>query len=211
MNKKKLVTTLGSLALVGAIGVGATLAYFSDQATEVKNTFSLTEGLDIELDESDQSGTSYIADTTETKKRVKTNNYLNVAPGQTLYKDPQVTVVKNETPQWVFMSVLESENVIVKDYSVEWTEMDSDVTGVKVYYMAVNSNTQDQHTDVDTNYLQPGVQLPKLFEHVTVTNTDDPGLKLDDIKVKAATIQQEGYTVEEAYQLAKDFLTSFSE
>ena len=50
MNKKKLFT-FGSLALVGTIGVGATLAYLSDTAGELKNTFTVGENIEILLQE----------------------------------------------------------------------------------------------------------------------------------------------------------------
>lgn len=220
MNKKKLMTTFGSLALVGAVAVGATLAYFSDTTGPVTNTFNMTQGLDIELDESDQSGTNYKNDTTATKLRVTSNTYNNVAPGQTLYKDPQVTVVNYETPQWVFMSVKENGNVTVDQYnkgSGAWTELTSGVEGVKVFYMEVTSTTPDAHSGVDTNYVAPGKQLPKLFTNVTVIDTDDASLDLGDIKVKAATIQKEGFdTAQDAYNVTKDgatpiktFLTTF--
>lgn len=221
MNKKKLMTTFGSLALVGAVAVGATLAYFSDTTGPVTNTFNMTQGLNIELDESDQSGTNYKNDTTATKQRVTSNTYDNVAPGQTLYKDPQVTVVNYETPQWVFMSVKENDNVTVDRYNTgngAWTELTSGVEGVKVFYMEVTSTTSDAHSGVDTNYVAPGKQLPKLFTNVTVIDTDDASLGLGDIKVKAATIQKEGFdTAVEAYNVTKDddstpiktFLTSF--
>ena len=51
MNKKKLGVTLGSLALVGAIGFGATLAYLSDTAGTLTNTFVVGDNISIELDE----------------------------------------------------------------------------------------------------------------------------------------------------------------
>ena len=50
MNKKKLGVTLGSLALVGAIGFGATLAYLSDQTQTLNNTFVIGDKIDIELE-----------------------------------------------------------------------------------------------------------------------------------------------------------------
>lgn len=221
MNKKKLITTLGSLALVGAIGVGATLAYFSDTTNVVKNTFSMTEALDIELDESNQSGTNYKNDTTSTTKRVQTNDYVNVAPGQTLYKDPQVSVIKKSTPQYVFMSVKENDNVTVKDYNTtSWKEIPSGVENVKVFYMEVDNNTIDQVAN-DTNYIATNsTQLPKLFEHVQVADTDTKIENLGNIQVKAATIQKEGFdSASDAFNVTKDddstpiktFLTTFTD
>ena len=51
-NKKKLITTIASLALVGAISIGATLAYLSAQTDVMTNTFtSVGSNLSIQLRE----------------------------------------------------------------------------------------------------------------------------------------------------------------
>ena len=41
MKNKKLLTTLGAVALLGAIGVGSTLAYLTDTTGTVTNTFTV--------------------------------------------------------------------------------------------------------------------------------------------------------------------------
>lgn len=74
MNKKKLGVTLGSLALVGAIGFGATLAYLSDQTQTLNNTFVIGDKIDIELDEKDITSTTG-------ERTQEGNDYLNVLPG----------------------------------------------------------------------------------------------------------------------------------
>ena len=43
MKKAKLLTMLGAVALIGAIGVGSTLAYLSSTTDEVVNTFTVGE------------------------------------------------------------------------------------------------------------------------------------------------------------------------
>ena len=43
-NKKKLITTIASLALVGAISIGATLAYLNAQSQQMTNTFTPKDG-----------------------------------------------------------------------------------------------------------------------------------------------------------------------
>ncbi len=41
MRNKKLLTTLGAVTLIGAIGFGSTLAYLTATTNEVKNTFTM--------------------------------------------------------------------------------------------------------------------------------------------------------------------------
>ena len=68
---KKKITLLLSLALAVAIGIGGTLAWLTDKTESKVNTFTVGN-IDIDL--------------TET-----TTNYKMV-PGQTIDKDPKVTV-----------------------------------------------------------------------------------------------------------------------
>ena len=49
MKKKSLVMMVISLALVGTIMVGATLAYYTDKTEAVTNTFSVGANVDINL------------------------------------------------------------------------------------------------------------------------------------------------------------------
>ena len=57
MKKAKLLTMLGAVALIGAIGVGSTLAYLSSTTDEVVNTFTVGE-VKITLDETDINDSS---------------------------------------------------------------------------------------------------------------------------------------------------------
>jgi len=85
MSKKKLLTMVLALVLIGAVGVGATLAYFTDNdsATNV-----VTMGhVDIELKEDawkyDKDGIS------------------GVTPGQVIPKDPTITLVGDSLDAYV--------------------------------------------------------------------------------------------------------------
>lgn len=86
MNKKKLTTLFGSLALVGVIGVGASLAYFSDQDAAT-NVFTMGN-IDITLTE---TGTN--ADGSDA---IMNENGIvftkEIMPGDTVNKAPVVTV-----------------------------------------------------------------------------------------------------------------------
>ena len=207
MKKKNLFTMVGSLALVGAIGVGATLAYLSDTDGELTNTFTVGEGLDIVLDEKVYN---------ESGRTEEGNNYNDVMPGVDYFKDPTVTLVNSETEQYVFMSVKESDDVHVKAYNTNnaWTEITDEVDAVGfkvyVYYETVQAGkTTDQNVADDSNSgYQEGLQLPPLFSYVTIDSEANTGKeKLDDIKVKAAAVQAAGFdTATDAYAQVSEFL-----
>lgn len=98
MKKKNLITAAVSLALVAVVGVGATLAYFTDK-TDVKNNVFTTGSVDITL-----------TDTSESEKATEVENgivYEEVMPGDLLDKNVYVTVDKMSAPSYVgvFVSV----------------------------------------------------------------------------------------------------------
>lgn len=98
MKKKNLLTAAASLALVAVIGVGATLAYFTDK-TDVKNNVFTTGSVDITL-----------TDTSDSEKATEVENgivYEEVMPGDLLDKNVYVTVDKMSAPSYVgiFVSV----------------------------------------------------------------------------------------------------------
>lgn len=98
MKKKNLLTAAASLALVAVIGVGATLAYFTDK-TDVKNNVFTTGSVDITL-----------TDNSESDKATEVENgivYEEVMPGDLLDKNVYVTVDKMSAPSYVgvFVSV----------------------------------------------------------------------------------------------------------
>ena len=78
MKNKKLGTLVASLALVAALGVGATLAYFTDSDTAL-NTITMGK-VDIDLDEPNFDP----GDDDDTIENIK--------PGQQIVKDPTITV-----------------------------------------------------------------------------------------------------------------------
>lgn len=98
MKKRNLFISILSLALVCIIGVGATLAYFTDK-TDVKNNVFTTGMVDITL-----------TDTSDSKKATETETGIffdEVMPGDLLDKDVYITVDKDSAPAYVgaFVSV----------------------------------------------------------------------------------------------------------
>lgn len=122
MKKKTLALVLALTLLVAGI-VGGTLAWLTDQTAEVKNTFTVGD-INIGL--------------TET-----TTDYKMV-PGNTIAKDPTVTVKANSEACWLFVKVTESTDL--KDFityaiAEGWTALPG-VDGV--YYREVPASAADQ-------------------------------------------------------------------
>ena len=122
MKKKTLALVLALTLLVAGV-VGSTLAWLTDQTAEVKNTFTVGD-INIGL--------------TET-----TTDYKMV-PGNTIAKDPTVTVKANSEACWLFVKNTESTDL--KDFityaiAEGWTALPG-VDGV--YYREVPASAADQ-------------------------------------------------------------------
>ncbi len=99
MKKKNILSLVLALALVAALAVGGTLAYFTDNDTE-KNTFTMGH-VDINLDESN-------GDKDKDGNEVWTDNgltYDKVLPGAELTKKARVTVQKGSADCYVMVKV----------------------------------------------------------------------------------------------------------
>ena len=177
MKKKGLVIAL-SVMLVLCLAVGGTLAWLVNKTGPVTNTFTVGD-INITLDETDYD------DSTEGKDRDTANTYKMV-PGNTLEKDPLVTVKANSEACWLFVEVVKSDNFdTFMTYGIadEWTPVD----GVEnVYYMQVAATT----ADVGFGVLEGDV----VTVNNTVTKTMLNGLTEDtypEITFKAYAVQKE--------------------
>ena len=122
MKKKTLALVLALTLLVAGV-VGGTLAWLTDQTAEVKNTFTVGD-----------INTGLTETTTDYK----------MVPGNTIAKDPTVTVKANSEACWLFVQVTESTNL--KDFityaiAEGWTALPG-VDGV--YYREVSASDADQ-------------------------------------------------------------------
>jgi len=124
--KKKRISLVMALALVLTCVIGGTLAWLTSKTAEVKNTFTVGD-IDIAL--------------TET-----TTDYKMV-PGNTIAKDPKVTVVKESEACWLFVKVDESTNFgdfMTYEIADGWTQLTVDGVEVEgVYYREVDATTAD--------------------------------------------------------------------
>ena len=146
--KKKLTVSLAVLALVACMAAGATLAWLTAKTSSVTNTFTYGD-INITLDE---TTTSY-----------------KMVPGNTIAKDPKVTVKANSEACWLFVKVEKSDNFddfMTYGIADGWTAL-AGVDGV--YYREVTSST------TDTEYYVLSGNLVTVKD--SVTKEDFAGLK----------------------------------
>lgn len=134
MKTKKLMAAV-AVALTLCVTIGGTLAWLTDKTESKVNTFTVGN-IDIDLGET-------------------TSDYKMV-PGNTIAKDPKVTVKKNSEACWLFVKVEESSNLddfityTVPVAADKWVQLvdasGNDVDGV--YYREVPASTNDQVFDV---------------------------------------------------------------
>ncbi len=161
MKKKTLALVLALTLLVAGV-VGGTLAWLTDRTAEVKNTFTVG---DINID---------LTETTTDYKMV---------PGNTIAKDPTVTVKAESEACWLFVQVTESENLdtfITYAIAEGWTALPG-VDGV--YYREVPASAADQTFSVLAG------------NTVTVNNTVTKTM-LETAKTDAPTLTFKAYAVQ---------------
>ena len=147
--KKKLTVSLAVLALVACMAAGATLAWLTAKTSSVTNTFTYGD-INIELKET--TGESY-----------------KMVPGNTIDKDPKVTVKANSEECWLFVKVEKSDNFdkfMTYGIADGWTALAGEDG---VYYREVISST------TDTEYYVLSGNLVTVKD--SVTKEDFAGLK----------------------------------
>lgn len=169
MKKKTLALVLALTLLVAGV-VGGTLAWLTDQTAEVKNTFTVG---DINID---------LTETTTDYKMV---------PGNTIAKDPTVTVKANSEACWLFVKVTESTNL--KDFityaiAEGWTAL-PDVNGV--YYREVPASAADQTFSV-------------LAGDAVTVKSDVTKTMLETAKTDAPTLTFQAYAIQKEHFATAD-------
>ena len=157
MKNKKLKTLVGSLALVGAIAVGATLAYFTD-SEDVTNVITMGN-VDIDLEEPNYDPGD------------DDNTVENVKPGQSIVKDPTITVLEGSETAYV------RAKLVINIDGVNAPELNEDEYNALVESM--ESELEDNIDINETNWVKSGDyyycqfslqagESVKLFENVHI-------------------------------------------
>ena len=159
MKKKTLALVLALTLLVAGV-VGGTLAWLTDRTAEVKNTFTVG---DINID---------LTETTADYKMV---------PGNTIAKDPTVTVKANSEACWLFVQVTESENLnnfITYTIANGWTKLQDGV-----YYREVPASAAGQTFSV-------------LAGDAVTVKSDVTRTMLETAKTDAPTLTFQAYAIQ---------------
>ena len=169
MKKKALALVLALTLLVAGV-VGGTLAWLTDQTAEVKNTFTVGD-INIGL--------------TETTADYK------MVPGNTIAKDPTVTVKANSEACWLFVQVTESTDL--KDFityaiAEGWTALPG-VDGV--YYREVPASAADQTFSV-------------LAGDAVTVKSDVTRTMLETAKTDAPTLTFKAYAIQKDHFATAD-------
>ena len=170
MKKKTLALVLALTLLVAGV-VGGTLAWLTDQTAEVKNTFTVGD-INIGL--------------TETTADYK------MIPGNTIAKDPTVTVKANSEACWLFVKVTKSENLdtfITYAIADDWTVLPG-VDGV--YYREVPASAADQTFSVLAG------DAVTVKSNVTKTMLETAKTDAPTLTFKAYAIQKDHFTTADA-------------
>ena len=129
---KKTVITIVSVVLLCACLVGTTYAWLMDKTDTITNTFTFGN-IAITLAETKGDGTG-------------TTKSFKIVPGATIDKDPTVTVEEGSEACWLFVKIVETNNIFDTDkkfveYVVDsaWTELEDGV-----YYIQVDAETASE-------------------------------------------------------------------
>lgn len=209
MKKKSLLTMVLALALVGAVGIGATLAYLSDTTTELKNTFTVGSGIDIDQDESDESTPEDPDDRTE-----EGNEYDDIMPGDVLVKDPTVTVNANSSDCYVFMQLTGADALAAKDFAFgtldaegnfvagilsDWTKVAGEgaLDGLYVYknYEIVEKADADNALTPLFTRVQYSLDVEEMQE-----------VNADEVLIKSCAVQADNMTTDAALEAAQEVM-----
>lgn len=126
MNKKKMAMSITSVALVGAVVVGGTLAYLSDKSDKVTNTFNVGSGYITDddhtglwLDETKKTSEKNPTVVSETDRTEEGVDYTDLMPADVIAKDPTFHLTEGSVESYVFAKVtgldaLASSEFIIK-------------------------------------------------------------------------------------------------
>lgn len=221
MNKKALKTTVASLALVGVIGVGATLAYLTTNSNELTNTFTVGDGFE-EIGDTNQNlilhekwidgvskGNEY-NDKTE-KRTMGGNDYKDVKPADVLTKDPKLTISKDSVDSYLYIKVTGLDALAKNGFTTtintsSWTKVTEEI-GLDGVYRYTGSDLSKGYVE-STNDNNPETSAAiyttesALFDNITVLTdkefTDETvinNVNLSGVAVQATYMQNGVETV----------------
>lgn len=177
MQNKKALTAIASVCLLAVVGVGSTLAYFTDSA---QTTNVATMGhVDVTLTETDSSG----------EITGEGLVFEDVLPGQTVEKDPTVTILEGSLDAYVrvHMDVVTGDDstITADDLSLLETRLRQQIVSDGSWYY---NETEDCY--YYSQALSAG-ESAQLFETVTI-----PGEWVNNTAEQTFRIRLQGEAVQ---------------
>lgn len=177
--KKKIAISIVAVALVLCCAIGGTLAWLTDKTGPVTNTFTVGD-INIELKET-------------------TTDYKMV-PGNTIAKDPKVTVEAGSEACWLFVKVTKSGNFdqfLTYAMADGWTQYEGTTD---VWYRTVPASNANQEFEVlkDSKVTVKGTVTKEMMTSSDFTNPT--------LTFKAAAVQTANLTLAQAYAEATTLL-----
>lgn len=156
MKRKNMISMVTSLALVGVVAVGGTLALLSTPSNDVRNTFTVGSGYhtnhqDLTLDEAPvkqvTTGTgigNYVEDTGDRREE---NEYNNLVENAVLAKDPQFHIAADceVATSWVVAKIsgvnTNPTATTLKFTDVDDTDLENDAVAGTWYKVTKSGDT----------------------------------------------------------------------
>lgn len=179
MKRKNMAAMVTSIALVGAVAVGGTLALLSWESNPVTNTFTVGQGYkakDVILNEApvrqELAGAKLGSYVEIDGTRVEGNAYNNLIEDATVAKDPQFHIDSNcgVKYSWIVAKVegfnttvegLETDGTTLKFTDVIDTDMENDAVAGGVWYKVTKEgDTYDYDVVVNPTTGEDGVVTP---------------------------------------------------
>lgn len=190
-NKKRIVTTIGAMALTAVLAVGGTLAYLSAVTETATNTFSSSKNI-----------------TTKLEEEFKPEEAENYTPGKVIAKVPTMTNTSAEESVWMAVSLDYTNGASsityneFKEYAeiqglntTDWTLIADAATGQQLFMynttLAPNAETNAIFTGVKVN---AGIKEVKKFgTEGKIIYTKDASGKLIDVKDETTIVDEVTY------------------
>ena len=180
ISNKKLLVMMVACVLAFTCVIGGTIAWLKAETTPLTNTFTVGD-INIKLEESDSE---------QDQDGNKLTNSYKMVPGNTIPKDPKVTVVGGSEACWLFVKVEESavlDTFISYGIAEGWTKLQDGV-----YYREVAANAADQKFEV-------------LADNLVTVKSDVTKAQMNGLQAEGAVQPTLSFT---AYAVQKDNITT---
>ncbi len=191
--KKKTIIRLTAIIAIASIIAGFTLAYLTDVTSAKTNTFTASNGIDIQIAEPLWDNVAYDGGDAEVTATLGNTLANNIVPGREIPKNPSVKNASDLENVWVAVKLTYTGDANTFALIDTFANIDFDLT-------AWDANA-DKTVFYYNTTLTPGSHTTDLFTRVLIDSTaGNSALKSFGIAIKAYGVQAEGldYTAAKA-------------